>query len=75
VDLQTVGKFTILLGVSLAIVGGMLWGAGKMGLGGLPGDLRFSGQGWGCFVPITTSILLSLLLTLVLNLLLRGMGK
>jgi hypothetical protein len=75
VDLQTVGKFAVLLGVSLAIVGGLLWAGGRLGLGSLPGDLRFEGQGWSCFVPIGASILLSLLLTIVLNLILRGLGK
>jgi hypothetical protein len=74
-DLQTAGKFAVLLGISLVIVGGMLWAGGKLGLGSLPGDLHFSGQGWSCFVPIMTSLVLSLLLTIVLNVILRWLGK
>jgi Protein of unknown function (DUF2905) len=74
-DLQTMGRILALLGVSMLVVGALLWAAGRLGLGGLPGDLRLSGAGWSCYVPIVTSILLSLLLTLVLNLILRAMGK
>lgn len=74
-DLQTAGKLAVLLGISLAIVGGLLWVGGRLGLGTLPGDLRLQGPGWSCFVPIGMSILLSLLLTLALNLLLRWFGR
>ena len=74
-DLQTAGKIAVLLGISLTIVGGLLWVGGKLGLGALPGDVRFEGRGWSCFVPIGASILLSLLLTLALNVVLRWFGK
>ncbi len=70
-DLQTLGKFVVLMGISLAIVGVALWFGGRLGLGSLPGDLKLSGEGWSCFAPIATSIVLSLLLTLVLNVILR----
>ena len=74
-DLQSAGKFAVLLGISLAVVGGLLWLGGKLGLGALPGNLRLEGQGWSCFVPIGLSVLLSLLLTLALNVVLRLLGK
>ena len=74
-DLQTTGKLAVLLGISLTIVGGLLWVGGRLGLGALPGNVRFEGQGWSCFVPIGASILLSLLLTLALNVVLRWFGK
>jgi hypothetical protein len=71
------GRIIVGLGVALLIVGGAIWVGGRMGLGALPGDLKFGGQaqGWSCFVPITTSILISLLLTIVLNLVLRFFSK
>jgi hypothetical protein len=51
----------------LLAVGLALWllpGAGS--LGRLPGDLRFERDGVRVFVPITTSILISVALTLAL---------
>ena len=69
------GRIVALLGISMVVVGGLLWLFGRLGLGSLPGDLHVNGAGWSCYVPIVTSILLSLLLTIVLNLILRAMGK
>jgi len=69
--LRQMGVALLALGVLLVIVGAVLYFGGGIGLGKLPGDLRFSGEGWGCFVPITSMLLLSLLLTLVLNLIAR----
>ncbi|MER3457766.1 MAG: DUF2905 domain-containing protein, partial [Chloroflexota bacterium] len=40
-------------------------------LGNLPGDIRIERDGFSCFFPLATSILLSLLLTVILNLILR----
>jgi hypothetical protein len=71
VDLQTLGKYLALLGLSLLVVGGLLALGGRLGLGSLPGDVRVQRESFGCYLPIATSILLSLLLTIVLNLLLR----
>jgi hypothetical protein len=70
-DLQTLGKYLALVGLSLALVGGLMVIGGRLGLGSLPGSLRIQREGFSCYVPIAASILLSLLLTLILNLLLR----
>lgn len=74
-DLQTMGRILGLLGISMLVVGALLWFGGRMGLGTLPGDIRLNGAGWGCYVPIATSILISLLLTVVLNLVLRFFNR
>jgi len=71
VDLQTLGKYLILLAAGLAIVGGLFILGGRLGFGALPGDVRIQREGFSCFVPIVSSIVISLLLTLILNLLLR----
>jgi hypothetical protein len=71
VDLQTMGRALAVLGVVLLIAGALLWLGGRMGLGALPGDVRLAGQGWSCYLPLATSILISLLLTIVLNVLWR----
>ena len=66
-DLQGIGKILLLFGAAIALIGGLLWAGGKLGLGSLPGDLRFGREDWGCYLPIATSILLSILLTVLLN--------
>jgi len=66
-DLQSLGKLLVLMSIGLALLGGLLWLSGRLGLGSLPGDLRLQGDGWGCFVPIAASILLSVVLTVILN--------
>jgi len=70
-DLQTLGKLLAVAGVAVVLLGLALWLGGRLGLGSLPGDLRLGGDGWSCFVPITTSVVISLVLTLVLNLIWR----
>ena len=54
--MESVGKMLLLLAAALAIIGALFWAGGRLGLGSLPGDLRLSGQGWSCFVPIVSSI-------------------
>ena len=74
-DLQFIGRVLVFVGVGLAILGVLLLVGGRLGLGTLPGDVRVRGDGWGCFVPVTTTIILSLLLTLVVNVILRLLNK
>ena len=74
-DLTSIGRWVILGGLSLLVLGGMIWLAGKLNLplGRLPGDIHIEREGFSCFAPLATSLLLSLLLTLLLNLILRRM--
>jgi hypothetical protein len=59
-------RFLIALGVIL-IVGGLLWPwIGKLGLGRLPGDIRFERDGFRFYFPITTGLLISAVVTLIL---------
>jgi len=70
-DLETLGKYLLLFSAALAVTGGLLLLGGRLGLGSLPGDMRIDREGYSCFVPIATSIVLSLILTIVLNLIIR----
>jgi len=70
-ETQSLGLILLAIGLAVALLGVLLWVGGRLGLGSLPGDLRLRGEGWSCFLPITTSILLSLLITLLFNLLFR----
>jgi hypothetical protein len=75
--LSSLGRTLLLLGAGVAVIGGILWVLGRSGvpLGRLPGDFRFDVGGVSCFIPLATSILLSLGLTLLLNLVVRFLNK
>jgi len=66
------GKVLIGLGAALVLVGILVWAVESRVGGGwrLPGDFQFGGRNWRVYVPLASSILLSLLLTGVLNLVL-----
>jgi Protein of unknown function (DUF2905) len=70
------GRMLVLLGVVLAVLGGMLWLGGALGgkipfLGRLPGDIHVQRGNWSFYFPLTTSIILSIVLTLILAFLSR----
>lgn len=71
-DVSTVGKFLLVAAAVLVVVGLLFVAAGALGLGRLPGDLSFGGKNTKVFIPIGTSIVLSIVATIVLNLLFRG---
>lgn len=58
----------IVLGLGIAFVGLLIQFVPALRLGRLPGDLSFGGSGWRVYLPIGTSILLSIVLSLVLAL-------
>ena len=74
-DLGTIGRFLIGAGLALALVGGLILLAGRVPflgwLGRLPGDIVVRRGPVTVYVPLLTSILLSLVLTIALNLFLR----
>jgi len=64
------GKLLVVAGGLIALLGVLLWlGPTLPGVGRLPGDLRIERPGYRLYLPVTTSILLSLGLTLALYLL------
>jgi hypothetical protein len=69
------GKLLIFAGLILLLLGALItWGPkipGIGSLGRLPGDLRIEREGFRLYVPITSSILVSVVLTLLL----RAIGK
>ena len=72
-DTSTLGKWIILVGLGLALLGGVIWLVGKTGLplGRLPGDIRIERDGFSFYFPLATSILISIGLTILLNVLAR----
>lgn len=74
-NLESVGRLLLLIGLGIAILGGLLILFSRVpvlrNFGRLPGDIRLQGESWTCFAPIVSMIILSILLTLVLNLIAR----
>ena len=64
-------KALLFAGVALIIIG-LAWPLiARLGLGSLPGDLSWKGEGWSVHVPLASMILISLALTLAINILPR----
>ena len=60
------GRFLIVAGLVLVVVGALFSFGALHWLGRLPGDIRVERPGMKLFVPITTCILLSMVISLVL---------
>jgi hypothetical protein len=64
-------RWLIILGVVL-IVAGLLWPwLTRLGLGRLPGEIVIEREGFRLYIPLATSLLISLVLSLILWLLNR----
>jgi hypothetical protein len=61
-----VGKILIGLGIAICLIGAIVWGLGRAGFHGLPGDIQYQGRNVRIYFPIVTCILLSVLLTLAM---------
>ena len=68
-DLGHLGRMLLLGGALLLALGALLLVLARLAPGGrLPGDIVITRGPVSCFVPLATSLLLSLLLTILLNL-------
>ncbi|MBA7615125.1 hypothetical protein ES703_22402 [subsurface metagenome] len=63
---QQIGRWLILTGVIIALLGVLVMVLGRVGLFKLPGDLEFGSKNWRIYFPIASCILISIVLTLVL---------
>jgi hypothetical protein len=60
------GKVLILIGLALVVVG-LIWLAGeRLGLGRLPGDIVVEREGFRLYIPLMTSLIVSVVLSLAL---------
>jgi hypothetical protein len=65
-DETNMGKWLVMAGLMLVVMGLLVMVGSRVGLGRLPGDIRYESGGTRIYFPITTMILLSVLLSLVL---------
>jgi len=74
--METIGKFLVIAGGGLLLLGGLLWLLSKVPfLGRLPGDIRIERPGFTCLIPVVSSIIISVLLTILLNLAARIINR
>jgi Protein of unknown function (DUF2905) len=59
-------RYALLVVAFIAVVGLLTFAGVRFGLGRLPGDIVIDRDGFVLYLPITTSILVSLLLSLIL---------
>ncbi len=72
--MDALAKTLIAAGLILAVIGVAILVGHKMGflgLGRLPGDIRIEREHMNIYIPLTTSILISIVLSVVLYLLSR----
>jgi len=71
--LDAIGRWLVIAGVGLALVGGLIWLLARVfpNLGQFPGTIRLQGAGITCVFPLLASIVLSILLTILLNVIAR----
>ena len=67
-NMVEMGRLLVILGVALAVIGGIVILLGRTGmpLGRLPGDVVYRGKNTTFYFPLASSILISVVLTIVL---------
>ena len=75
--MENIGRFLMLGGIILFVVGGLVWLGGRVGipLGRLHGDIHLEGENVSFHFPLASSIIVSIVLTVVVNIILRLMKK
>jgi hypothetical protein len=63
---QQIGKYLIVVGIVIGLLGALVMLLGRVGLFKLPGDLEFGSKNWRIYIPIASCILISIILTIVL---------
>jgi hypothetical protein len=61
-----IGKLMMGLGLLLVVIGGAVWGLGRLGFKGMPGDIQYQTQHVRVYFPIVTCVVASVLLTAIL---------
>ena len=65
------GRILLIVGVLIAVVGGLAMLGVRLPFGRLPGDIAVEGERGGFYFPIVTMIVISVVLTILANLFLR----
>jgi hypothetical protein len=64
--LQNIGKFLIITGIIIVVIGALFLLSGRISwLGRLPGDIFIQKRNFTFYFPLATSILISIILTFI----------
>jgi hypothetical protein len=66
-----IGRFVLLAGIVLVVIGGLAVLGIRIPIGRLPGDIAITGKNGGFYFPLTTMLLVSIVLTVLWNLFFR----
>jgi hypothetical protein len=62
------GRLLLVIGLSVAALGALVMLAQSLGFGRLPGDIVLKKKGLTVYIPLLSSLVLSVLATLLINL-------
>ena len=65
------GRFLVVIGVLLVVVGGLAIAGIRLPFGRLPGDIAITGDRGALYIPLGTMLVVSIVLTLLFNMLFR----
>jgi hypothetical protein len=65
------GRFLVVIGVLLVVIGTLAIAGIRLPFGRLPGDIAITGEHGGIYIPLGTMLVISVVLTVLFNLFLR----
>ncbi|HEX5575816.1 MAG TPA: DUF2905 domain-containing protein [Gemmatimonadales bacterium] len=68
---SSAGPLIIAAGVTLVLIGLLVWSGGLSWFGRLPGDIRIERESVHIYIPLVSMLLVSVVLSLIFNLLNR----
>jgi hypothetical protein len=63
---QQIGKWLIITGLIITLLGVLFVLLGRVGLFKLPGDLQLGSKNWRIYIPVASCVIISVILTLIL---------
>lgn len=71
--MESLGKWVMVAGAVVVVLGAALWFAGRLGLplGSFPGDVHAEKGQWSFHFPVVTCIIASVVITIILNVIVR----
>ncbi len=61
--ISQMGRFILIAGLVMVVIGGAIWLAGRLGFRGLPGDIRYESEHVRFYFPVVTCLVVSLAVT------------